>query len=253
MPLGTGAIAGLGVRAGEKVLGSGAIRARYDKALAEGKITSDEHVGFMDALMSTDVAEKFSGQQRHIADIIQESGLPKEQVQKWLIDEAKAGRVTIHPTTSVDLPREVMDAGFKLPGFSEPFVSAYFKPQPRLRPVEHDPFSASTKSNEPPRLKNFFAGESLKDIGETAEQIWQQNKGKMRGINEQLGRLRTMGVSRGDWTVEEVAEIEAAIKEKAKSPFVNQAKLDRAAEKAADKAEKNVGFKPVDHDPFGER
>jgi hypothetical protein len=105
----------------------------------------------------------------------------------------------------------------------------------------------------PPRLKNFFAGESLKDVGETAEQIWQQNKGKMRGVNEHLGRLRTMGVARGDWTAEEVAEIEAAIKEKAKSPFVDQAKLDRDSEKALDKRERNVGFKPVDHDPFGDQ
>jgi len=134
LPMGTGALAGVPMRAGETALGSGMLRARYDRALAEGKITPAEHQGFVEALAenaaptTAGLADKFSGQQRNISDIIRESGLPKDQVHNWLLDEAKAGRVTIHPTTSVDLPQEAMDAGFRIPGFPDPFVSAYFKP-----------------------------------------------------------------------------------------------------------------------------
>lgn len=104
-----------------------------------------------------------------------------------------------------------------------------------------------------PRLKNFFAGESLKDIEQTAEGLWQTNSGKMKGVNAQLGRMRQMGIPRGDWTAAELDQVESLIKEKAKKPFMSQAKQDRAAEKAADEAEKNIGFKPVDHDPFSEK
>ena len=86
----------------------------------------------------------------------------------------------------------------------------------------------------PVRLKNFFAGESLKNIPETAESLWQSNKGKMAGVSEQLGRMRTMGVARGEWTPEEIDQVENLIKDKATRPFVNQAKLDRISEKASD-------------------
>jgi hypothetical protein len=132
LPLGTGVLAGVPMRAGEVALGSGALR--YKQALAEGKITPAEYEGFMEAMGANaepiaGLADKFSGQQRHIADVIRESGLSKEQVHRWLTDEARAGRVTIHPTTSVDLPREAMDAGLSIPGFKEPFISAYFKPR----------------------------------------------------------------------------------------------------------------------------
>jgi hypothetical protein len=53
LPMGTGAMAGVPVKAGEHVLGAGAIRSmmnRYDQALAEGKITPAEHESFKDAL-----------------------------------------------------------------------------------------------------------------------------------------------------------------------------------------------------------
>jgi hypothetical protein len=46
------------------------------------------------------------------------------------LEEAKAGRITIHPTTSVDLPREVVDAGIRLAGFPEPFVTVVVKSEP---------------------------------------------------------------------------------------------------------------------------
>ena len=58
-----------------------------------------------------------------IFDLIAASNAPKAEVHRLLIEEAKAGQVTIHPTTSVELPREVIDAGIRLPGFAEPFIT----------------------------------------------------------------------------------------------------------------------------------
>jgi hypothetical protein len=52
---------------------------------------------------------------------------PKEDLHRLLVEEAKAGRLTIHHTTSVDLPPEVIDAGIRLPGFAEPFVTVVVK------------------------------------------------------------------------------------------------------------------------------
>jgi hypothetical protein len=54
----------------------------------------------------------------------------KEDLHRLLIEEAKAGRVTLHPTTSVDLPRQVIDAGIRLPGFPEPFITVVVKTEP---------------------------------------------------------------------------------------------------------------------------
>ena len=65
-----------------------------------------------------------------IHDLIQVLNGSKEDLHRLLIEETKAGRVTIHPTTSVDLPKEVIDAGIRLPGFSEPFVTVVVKNEP---------------------------------------------------------------------------------------------------------------------------
>ena len=62
-----------------------------------------------------------------IYDLMQALDGSKEDLHRLLVEEAKAGRVTIHPTTSVDLPREVVDAGIRLPGFAEPFVTVVVK------------------------------------------------------------------------------------------------------------------------------
>lgn len=62
-----------------------------------------------------------------IYDLIEASRASKQDVHRVLIEEAKAGRVTIHPTTSVELPREVIDAGLRLPGFAEPFITVVVK------------------------------------------------------------------------------------------------------------------------------
>jgi hypothetical protein len=62
-----------------------------------------------------------------IFDLMKALKLPKEVLHRLLVEEAKAGRITIHPTTSVALPAEVIDAGIRLPGFAEPFVTVVIK------------------------------------------------------------------------------------------------------------------------------
>jgi hypothetical protein len=65
-----------------------------------------------------------------IFDLMKALDGSKEDLHQLLVEEAKAGRVTIHPTTSVELPAEVVDAGIRLPGFSEPFVTVVVKNEP---------------------------------------------------------------------------------------------------------------------------
>ncbi|MGY3450268.1 hypothetical protein [Bradyrhizobium sp. USDA 4353] len=65
-----------------------------------------------------------------IYDLIKASGASRDAMHQLLVGEAKAGRVTIHPTTSVELPHEVLDAAIRLPGFSEPFVTVVVKGEP---------------------------------------------------------------------------------------------------------------------------
>jgi hypothetical protein len=65
-----------------------------------------------------------------IFDLMRALNGSKEDLHRLLIEEAKAGRITIHPTTSVDLPNEVIDAGIRLPGFPEPFVTVVVKSEP---------------------------------------------------------------------------------------------------------------------------
>ncbi len=62
-----------------------------------------------------------------ILDLMKALGLPKEDLHRLLADEAKAGRITIHPAASVELPAEVIDAGIRLPGFADPFVTVVVK------------------------------------------------------------------------------------------------------------------------------
>jgi hypothetical protein len=58
-----------------------------------------------------------------IYDLLKSLGVSKDELHQFLVQEAKAGRMTIHPTTSVDLRAEIIEAGIRLPGFSEPFVT----------------------------------------------------------------------------------------------------------------------------------
>lgn len=65
-----------------------------------------------------------------IFDLMQALDGSKEDLHRLLVEEARAGRVTIHPTTSVDLPKQVIDAGIRLPGFPEPFITVVVKNEP---------------------------------------------------------------------------------------------------------------------------
>ena len=58
-----------------------------------------------------------------IYDLMRALGAPIDELHRLIAQEAKMGRVLINPTTSVELPREVMDAALRLPGHSEPFVT----------------------------------------------------------------------------------------------------------------------------------
>lgn len=62
-----------------------------------------------------------------IFDLMKALNAPKEALHRLLVAEAKAGRITLHPTTSVELPAEVIEAGIRLPGFAEPFVTVVVK------------------------------------------------------------------------------------------------------------------------------
>jgi hypothetical protein len=58
-----------------------------------------------------------------IYDVVRALDATTEQVHQLIAKEAKGGRVTLHPTNSVNLAREVMDAALRLPGHAEPFVT----------------------------------------------------------------------------------------------------------------------------------
>lgn len=65
-----------------------------------------------------------------IFDLMKALDRPKEVLHRLLVAEAKAGRISIHHTTSVELPPEVIDAGIRLPGYAEPFVTVVVKDEP---------------------------------------------------------------------------------------------------------------------------
>lgn len=108
---------------------------KYRAALDAGKITKPEFEGFMGALSQSSTSPQskiLTAMQGHdinyISDITKRSGLPKEDVHTWLLDQAKQGNVTIHPATSVGQPPDVMAGAIQIPGFKEPFVHAMLKP-----------------------------------------------------------------------------------------------------------------------------
>jgi hypothetical protein len=44
-----------------------------------------------------------------------------------LLDEAKSGRLTLHPASTVNFPSEVMEAGIRMEGQPYPFVTVVLK------------------------------------------------------------------------------------------------------------------------------
>jgi hypothetical protein len=66
----------------------------------------------------------------NISDLLRHGQIEKEVLHRLLLKEAKAGRLTIHPSTSVRLPPEVTDAAIRLAGFPEPFVTVVIEDEP---------------------------------------------------------------------------------------------------------------------------
>jgi hypothetical protein len=58
-----------------------------------------------------------------IYDLMKALGVSKDALHHFLMKEMKAGRLTIHPTTTVQLRPEVIDAGVRIDGHPEPFVT----------------------------------------------------------------------------------------------------------------------------------
>jgi hypothetical protein len=62
-----------------------------------------------------------------IFDILKGVSASKEELHRLLLDEAKRGRVTLHPSSTTNFNREVVDAGIKLEGQPYPFVTVVLK------------------------------------------------------------------------------------------------------------------------------
>jgi hypothetical protein len=62
-----------------------------------------------------------------IFDVLKRLGASKEELHRLLLDEAKRGRVTLHPSSTTNFGREVVDAAIKLEGQPYPFVTVVLK------------------------------------------------------------------------------------------------------------------------------
>lgn len=62
-----------------------------------------------------------------IYDLLQAVGGPKGVLHKILREEARAGRASLHPTSTVNFPPEVIDAGIQLEGEPHPFVTVVIR------------------------------------------------------------------------------------------------------------------------------
>jgi hypothetical protein len=62
-----------------------------------------------------------------IYDILRAVGGSKDRLHRLLLDEARRGRVSLHPASTVNFPAEVVDAGIRLEGEPHPFVTVVVK------------------------------------------------------------------------------------------------------------------------------
>jgi hypothetical protein len=79
------------------------------------------------------VYERLKAQQGGISavtifDVLKGVGGNKEELHRLLLDEAKRGRVTLHPASTVNFSREITEAGIQLEGQPYPFVTVVLKP-----------------------------------------------------------------------------------------------------------------------------
>lgn len=58
-----------------------------------------------------------------IYDVLRKLGVSRDELHALLLREAQRGRVSLHAASTVNLPREVMDAGIKIEGEQQPYVT----------------------------------------------------------------------------------------------------------------------------------
>lgn len=58
-----------------------------------------------------------------IYDVLQKLGVSKDKLHALLLHEAKRGRVSLHAASTVNFPREVIDAGIRIEGEQQPYVT----------------------------------------------------------------------------------------------------------------------------------
>ena len=62
-----------------------------------------------------------------IYDLLVGLDVAKEDLHRLLLDEARRGRLTLHPASTVKFPSEVMAAGIRLPGEPDPLVTVILR------------------------------------------------------------------------------------------------------------------------------
>jgi hypothetical protein len=62
-----------------------------------------------------------------IYDLLVGLGVAKEDLHRLLLHEARRGRLTLHPASTVKFPSEVMAAGIRVPGEPDPLVTVILK------------------------------------------------------------------------------------------------------------------------------
>ncbi len=58
-----------------------------------------------------------------IYDILKKLGVSKDELHALLLREAQRGRVSLHAASTVNFPREVMEAGIRIEGEQQPYVT----------------------------------------------------------------------------------------------------------------------------------
>jgi hypothetical protein len=103
-------------------------------ALSEGALADSSKLSGTELTMQAvrPVYQRLKAQQGglgtiDICDLMKALGVPRDALHEFLMKEMKAGRLTIHPTTTVHLRPEVIDAGVRIDGHPEPFVTVALK------------------------------------------------------------------------------------------------------------------------------
>ncbi len=62
-----------------------------------------------------------------IYDILNKVSAAKDEVHELLLREARRGRVSLHPASTMNFPREVVEAGIQIEGQPHPFITVVFR------------------------------------------------------------------------------------------------------------------------------